>query len=63
MEQQTGNAGANEFRPWAFKVEGERTASGKDRVMVRGYGEDLDALSKQVMDKRDELLEQLGLPE
>lgn len=48
---------------YRFKVEVERTASGKERVMVRGYGDDLDEVAEEVMRKRDYLLDRLGLPE
>lgn len=50
-----------EMRPWRCKVELSRTASGKDTVTIRVYGEDLDAAAAEAMSKREEILKELGM--
>lgn len=49
-----------EIRPWKYKVEVSRTASGKDTVEIRVYGDDLDTAAAEAMEKRAELLAELG---
>lgn len=55
MEQQ------QEYRPWKYKVELARTASGKDTVEIRVYGDDLETAAQEALEKRAELLQELGM--
>jgi hypothetical protein len=41
---------------YQFKVEVERTASGKDRVLVRCYGDDLEDTAQQALMARNQIL-------
>lgn len=50
-----------EYRPWKYKVELARTASGKDTVEIRVYGDDLETATQEALDKRTELLQELGM--
>lgn len=50
-----------ELRPWKCKVELARTASGKDTVLIRVYDDNLEVAALLAMEKREEILAELGL--
>lgn len=51
---------AQDYRPWKYKVDLARTASGKDTVEVRVYGDDLEVAAREAMEMRARLLQELG---